>query len=106
MVTRYYGATNLGTGGMIRAYGYAASAVWDSASVAVSAVTAQVRFRYAYTHSQAVDRALSKHHGTIASSDWSEYVTAIANLPVGEVAEFILGLSEATSGQVIAEPME
>lgn len=102
VVTRYYGGTNLGTGGLIRAYGAAASAVLESAAVAISVVTTQVRFRYAYTHSQAVDAALSKHHGTIASSDYADSVNATASLPVGEVDDFIPSLSESTSGQVIA----
>jgi len=103
VVTRYYGGTNLGTGGLIRAYGAAASAVLESANVTVSVPTARVRFRYDYGHSQAVDAALAKHHGTLASSEWTDHVNAIANLPLGYVDNFILDLSETTSGQVTAE---
>ena len=48
VVTRYYGGTKLGTGGLARAYGEAASAALDSSEIAVEIVRQHLRIRFAY----------------------------------------------------------
>lgn len=48
VVTRYYGGTKLGTGGLVRAYGEAAGAALDAARVVERIVRVPVRLRFDY----------------------------------------------------------
>ncbi len=48
IVTRYYGGTNLGTGGLIRAYGDTAAAALDAPEVVTKILRRRVRLTFQY----------------------------------------------------------
>lgn len=100
VVTRYYGGTKLGTGGLIRAYGAAAAAAIASADIVKTIVTETVSFRYPYTLSVAVDRTMADHNGEVVEASYGEDVLVTAAIPRSAFQKFRLALAEATSGIV------
>ena len=56
-VTRYFGGTELGTGGLARAYGDVASAALSAAPVVERVVRTPVRLRFAYDDTSPAQRA-------------------------------------------------
>ena len=76
VVTRYYGGTNLGRGGLVRAYGAAAGAVLDAAPVVVA------------------------HEVQVVDTEYGASVTVDADVPVDELEAFVRAMTDATAGVV------
>ena len=62
VVTRYYGGTKLGVGGLVRAYGEAAALALASAPLLAAVPAVRCRLRYPYEHTAVVMRALEQAH--------------------------------------------
>jgi putative IMPACT (imprinted ancient) family translation regulator len=72
VVTRYYGGTRLGVGGLIRAYGEAAADALARAPVRVGVPAERVLVRYPYHHTSLVMRALERFGGTEVEYGYAE----------------------------------
>jgi uncharacterized YigZ family protein len=106
VVTRWFGGTKLGVGGLVRAYGEAAALALEAAPRRTGTVAARLRVRYPYPHTAAVMRVLERagaaaiEHGYEAGGE-----VGIVELSVPASVEAAVGeeLREATSGAVAAE---
>ena len=106
VVTRWFGGTKLGVGGLVRAYGEAAALALEAAPRRVGTVAARLRVRYPYPHTAAVMRVLERagaaeiEHGYEAGGE-----AGIVDFSIPASAEAAVGaeLREATSGAVAAE---
>jgi putative IMPACT (imprinted ancient) family translation regulator len=101
IVTRYYGGTKLGVGGLVRAYGDAAAEAIAAAPRREGTVAVRLAVRYPYEHTSAVMRALERagaakvEHGYAPEGNAG---TVEFSVPAG--AESVLGeeLRESTAG--------
>lgn len=100
VVTRYYGGTKLGRGGLIRAYGAAAAAAIDGADVVVRPVIQVVSLEHSYEMSGPVDSVVVKFGADVVSARYGEAVTLGVAVPAERIGEFIDALTEATAGTV------
>ena len=100
IVTRYYGGTKLGTGGLVRAYGEAAAAVLAQAAIVETIFTRRLTFDHAYELSAPVNATLAAFGLTPVSSAYDTAVHLVVDVPVNDVAAFTRELSEATGGQL------
>jgi putative IMPACT (imprinted ancient) family translation regulator len=106
IVTRYYGGTKLGVGGLVRAYGDAAAAALQAAPRRVGTYAERLAVRYAYEHTAAVMRALERggaeavEHGYAPEGNAG---TVDFTLPRGRVQALADELREATAGAVAPE---
>jgi putative IMPACT (imprinted ancient) family translation regulator len=106
VVTRWFGGTRLGVGGLVRAYGDAAAEALDAAPKRVGTRAARVRVRYGYEHTAAVMRALERsgaaemEHGYADAGD-----AGIVDFSIPASAQPTLAdeLRESTSGAVVPE---
>jgi uncharacterized YigZ family protein len=106
IVTRWYGGTKLGVGGLVRAYGEAAALAIEAAPRRVGTAAARLRVRYPYAHTAAVMRVLERagaaevEHGYADSGD-----AGIAEFSVPAGAESFVRdeLREATAGALAPE---
>jgi uncharacterized YigZ family protein len=99
VVTRYFGGTLLGTGGLVHAYGDAAKAV-----LAVLARTEKIERReltvtLPYTAYEPARRLAAAHAGEMLEELFAADVTLRVLLPVAQVAAFTMALEELTAGQ-------
>lgn len=69
VVTRYFGGTKLGTGGLSRAYGDAARAALDAAGTAWRTLTERIEVRCAFDQVGAVEAVLARGAAGIESVD-------------------------------------
>ncbi|HVH12636.1 MAG TPA: YigZ family protein [Longimicrobium sp.] len=108
IVTRWYGGTKLGVGGLVRAYGDAAAQALAAAPRRTGVEAARLEVRYPYAHTAAVMRALERsgaeqiEHGYAESGDAG---IVLASVPDGAVAAFTDELREGTAGAVAPERM-
>ena len=106
VVTRYFGGTRLGTGGLVRAYSDAVREVLDILPRAERVPTHTVMIALAYSFFERLRLMISEHHGVILDQDFGAEVTISARFPVEHFPEFQADLGELTRGAVEAEIIE
>ncbi|ESP89549.1 IMPACT family protein [Candidatus Halobonum tyrrellensis] len=102
VVTRYYGGTNLGVGGLARAYSRAVKEGLDAAGVVEEVPHERVRIGTAYDDSGTV-RGVLESAGVEFDADYAERVTFDARVPVAEADGLRDRLRSATSDRVDIE---
>jgi uncharacterized YigZ family protein len=99
VVIRYFGGTKLGVGGLIRAYGGAASEVLKLAPTRTVTVTRRVRVTYPYAVSAAVDAVVATSGLAPAASAYEETVTLEFEVPLARVETFRELIRDRTGGK-------
>jgi uncharacterized YigZ family protein len=102
VVTRYFGGTKLGTGGLVRAYTDATKAVLEALPRAEKIPTYTVMFSLPYTYFEQARLLVAEHRGQILDEEFTADVTITARFLVDRFDAFQLGLRELTRGTVEA----
>jgi uncharacterized YigZ family protein len=100
VITRYFGGTLLGTGGLVRAYGDAAKAVLAVVPREEKIERRVLELALPYTAYEPVCRLVATHAGSILAEEFAIDVTLRVLLPAAHVAAFTQELQALTAGQV------
>ena len=100
VVTRYFGGTKLGTGGLVRAYGDAVREVLKGVMLATLLPTTTLMFVTPYRLYDQALRLMEDHHGQILDTEFFEDVTVTVRFKDEEVESFISQLGNLSAGQV------
>ncbi len=101
VVTRYYGGTKLGTGGLVRAYGGAAREALEAVGVVERRLTEAVTFEHPYELSGAVASVLVAHGLEAESSEYGgSQIRVVLAVPTEQIDAFCADLLERTAGRV------
>lgn len=103
VVTRFFGGTKLGTGGLVRAYGDAARAVLDVVPRAQKVSTHTTLVAVPYHLFEQVRLLIAAHKGHILDETFAADVTVIARFPVESFPPFQDALQELSNGALAAE---
>jgi uncharacterized YigZ family protein len=106
VVTRYFGGTKLGTGGLVRAYGDAVRGVLAILPRARKVATHTVRIKTPYHSFERVRRLLAAHQGQIMEQGFGAEVVLTARLAVDELDAVQDAIRETFSGERQAEILE
>jgi uncharacterized YigZ family protein len=106
VVTRYFGGTKLGTGGLVRAYGDAVRALLEVLPRARKVPTHTVLIVAPYPAYEPVAQAVEAHGGQILDQDFAVDVTLTARFPVDGFKAFQSALQELSAGQIEAEVVD
>lgn len=98
VVTRYYGGTNLGTGGLIRAYGGTAAEALDAVSIVTQVRKVTVHIRFAYPDTGPVMRVLDQFNATMKDRSYGQNTTLEVAVRARAVPAFRRAFAEATKG--------
>jgi uncharacterized YigZ family protein len=98
VVTRYYGGTELGVGGLVRAYSGAVKDVLDAAEIVEERPQERVSLTVDYDDSGTV-RSILESEGVDFEADYGEAVAFEVRVPVAEAAALRDRLRSATSGR-------
>jgi uncharacterized YigZ family protein len=101
VVTRYFGGTKLGIGGLIRSYGAAAAEVLSTAKLEQARKLSVVSFRHSYADSGLVRGVLASSQAEDVEREFGEDVLVSLTLPSVDAEAFRLRLVEACSGRII-----
>ncbi len=106
VVTRYFGGTKLGTGGLVRAYGDAVREVLGQVPRALKLPTHTIVINTPYPLFELVRRLVEAHGGQILDETFTEQVAVRARLPQDRLTVLQSGLQELSRGQLEAEISE
>ncbi len=100
VVTRYFGGTKLGTGGLIRAYGGAAAAALGLAEVVERPVVETLQLEFDYQSSGAIQGVLAAFGLEPAGADYGAEVRMAVAVPIEDADRLRLALRDATRGRI------
>ena len=100
VVTRYFGGTKLGKGGLIRAYTDCTKAVLDKCSIAKKYDLAALSLSFPYNFTGNVMNIISQIDCNIISSLYDQQVELTLKIPKSLVDNFKNKIIEATAGKV------
>jgi len=106
VITRYFGGTKLGVGGLVRAYGDAVRRVVSEVPRACKVMAHKVRMVYAYPLLERMRLLVPVHSGQVLAEDFGAEVSMTASFPVENLPDFEHDLAELTSGMVHVEILE
>ena len=101
VVTRYFGGTLLGTGGLVRAYGDAVREVLKGVKFAALLPTTTLMFITPYRLYGQVLRLIEAHNGQVLDTAFLEEITVTVRFKDEEVEAFSGQLSNLSAGQVM-----
>jgi uncharacterized YigZ family protein len=99
VVSRYYGGTKLGRGGLARAYGGGAQRAIRELKTAERVFYVDIEVVADYSTVDAVRRAVGTCEGVVAGESFGEKAVFELKIPEERVADFELGIRDATGGK-------
>jgi len=106
VVTRYFGGTKLGTGGLVRAYSEAVRLVVEAVPRAEKVLTNTILLAFPYTYLERVRLLVAAQGGQVLDETFAVDVTLTARVRVEKLAAFQSLLSDLTNGKVQAEVID
>ena len=106
VVTRYFGGTKLGTGGLVRAYGDAVRAVLAVLPRAEKVATHTLLLAVPYALFERARRAVAAHQGRILEQEFAADVPLTVRLPVERLPSLQAELGAMSNGAVQAVVIE
>lgn len=97
VVTRYFGGTKLGVGGLMRAYGGAAGKACDRAELVQVIITSQLQIEHPYALSGPVQGLLSAYSLEPLKATYGETVKFTLHVPIVHCDAFLTELRDRTA---------
>lgn len=99
IVTRYFGGTLLGTGGLVRAYSQAAQAGLQASSIMTKQQGRKISIKTDYNGIGKLQYIVGNRQISVADTRYGEAVEMDILVPEGEVASLTKEITEATAGK-------
>jgi uncharacterized YigZ family protein len=106
VVTRYFGGTKLGTGGLVRAYSDAVRSVIEEVPFAQKMSATTVSICLPYTLFEQVSLMVASFKGHIVERDFTADVRLIVQFPSAQLHDFQQALQELSHGSLQADILE
>lgn len=100
VVTRYFGGTKLGTGGLIRAYGSCALAALNKATITESYPQVTLRLLFPYNLTNTAQYLVKKFGANVLERGFEEQSSLVIQLRTTEEADFRDEVKNGSSGKI------
>lgn len=106
VITRYFGGTKLGTGGLVRAYQDAMRQVVTEVPRAEKRQVYLLLLKAPYSLLERLRRLTTQQQGVILQEDFGEQIVIALQLGIEDLDSFQAALSELSNGKLCAEVLE
>lgn len=104
VVTRFFGGTLLGTGGLVHAYGDSVKAVLEITERHEKIARTQLVLAMSYAQYEGIKRTLANYDHHIDDESFGTDITMTVTMRVSDVATISALLTEQTAGQIVIIP--
>ena len=101
IVTRYFGGTKLGTGGLVRAYSEASQTVINSITKVKKLRYDNIHLTHIYDDTSIVMRLIEIYEAKILSQDYGDDVSLSLLISISKTEKFLKDLSEMSNGRIL-----
>ena len=98
-VTRYFGGTLLGTGGLVHAYSGAAAGAVKDAGTAMMVPCADYMLSYDYKYIDGISRILNERGAVVTSVDYGGQVTLSFRIRENDAKSVLASITDLTGGK-------
>jgi uncharacterized YigZ family protein len=106
VITRYFGGTLLGTGGLVKAYTEAAQSVVNAVERGQRVPVHVAMAAIPYNLLERIRLLVSKNHGKVLGEDYAGDITLTLQFPVENYEAFQSDMREISAGKIQAEVIE
>lgn len=106
VVTRYFGGTLLGAGGLVRAYSLGCKSVLENAKIISVHFCQKIYINFDYSLYSKIQSLLSKYHHKILSTSYDNNISLEFAVHASSFEVLSAELLEITSGQIIIKKLE
>ena len=99
VVTRYYGGTRLGTGGLVKAYGGTVQLALENLTVVQRVDLVEATVTIAYTSISMVQQAIAALDAEIVAEEYAVAVQYRVRVPLGNMEALRSAVADATRGE-------
>ena len=103
VVTRYYGGTKLGTGGLVKAYGGAVQRALATLPRTERVDAVELTLRIGYARITVIQQLLPAHEAEVVAQEYGEEVVFRLRVPRQRVAALRVTVADATGGEATLE---
>lgn len=103
VVTRYFGGTLLGTGGLVKAYTSAATGALHTANIITYDIYTTLKITVSYSDYQKITPTLSDYSFRCDDTKYADSVVLFGKIIKKDVDAFLSQLTEITSGRISGE---
>jgi len=103
VISRYFGGTKLGTGGLVKAYGDSARGIITAVPKAIKTLVHIASLECPYPLYEHIIRTIRNFQGEIKSEDFTDKVSLIYSIPVKSSGILLNAISELSNGQIHPE---
>lgn len=100
VVTRYFGGTKLGTGGLVRAYSESAHVALNSLVTTLKIEKRLLGIEIPYSLYNQVKLLIEAHHGTIEEELFEADITLMIRFALDDIAPFADALRDLSNGKI------
>jgi uncharacterized YigZ family protein len=101
VVTRYFGGTKLGTGGLVRAYSSSVKNALAGLSVTEKRDVISLTVTFDYSRVTAVKKMIESFNSEITEEDYGADVSFTIELPKNNKSGFIRAITDLTRGEIL-----
>ena len=106
VITRYFGGTLLGTGGLVKAYTESAQLVANAVGRGVRQEVGIALLAFPYNFLERIRLLIVKYNGSVVKEDFGGDVIMTLQLPLGQIEAFQTSLRELSAGKLQIELIE
>jgi uncharacterized YigZ family protein len=106
VVTRYFGGTKLGTGGLVKAYTEATQVVLEALPRAEKVATYTIMLSIPYNYLDRIRLLVEKWHGRVLVEEFAADITVTTQFTVAQFPHFQTELQEISHGSLTAVIIE
>lgn len=100
VITRYFGGTKLGTGGLVKAYSDSAREIIAAVPKAKKTLVHYASLECPYNLYELIARAIRKHKGRINSESFTDNVKLVYSISVNSYDELQNAIKELSNGRI------